>query len=112
MSVLFKIHLSYLKDSIFECFFKTYNRHLIFLNNLFFSQHIIMESLSLEEENIITDVRNLFRLKKELSCAGNKDIRNLFRLKEKKTKAVKDRILRDIRIILSMNKKKKIVINQ
>ena len=71
-----------------------------------------MESLSLEEENIITDVRNLFRLKKELSCAGNKDIRNLFRLKEKKTKAVKDRILRDIRIILSMNKKKKIVINQ
>ena len=71
-----------------------------------------MESLSLEEENIITDVWNLFTLEKELSCAANKDIRNLFRLKEKKTKAVKDRILRDIRIILSMNKKKKIVINQ
>ena len=70
-----------------------------------------MESLSLEEENIIADVRNLFRLKKELNCAANKELRNLFRL-EKKTKAVKDRTLRDIRIILSMKKKKKIVINQ
>ena len=33
MLVLLKIHLNYLKDSIFE----------------FFSQHIMMESLSLEE---------------------------------------------------------------
>ena len=35
----------------------------------------IIQSLSLEEENIIKDIRNLFRLKKE-------------------TKAIKDRILR------------------
>ena len=37
-----------------------------------------MESLSLEEGNIIKDIRNLFRLEKE-------------------TKAIKDRILRDIK---------------
>ena len=37
-----------------------------------------MESLGLEEENIIKDIRNRFRLEKE-------------------TKAIKDRILRDIR---------------
>ena len=41
------------------------------------------ESPSLEEENIIKDVRNLFRLeilKKETTDATIKDIRNLFRL--------------------------------
>ena len=48
-----------------------------------------MEILNLEEENIIKDTRNLFRLEKE-------------------TKAIKDRILREI--FLSM--KKKIIINQ
>ena len=37
-----------------------------------------MESLSLEEENIIEDIRNIFRLEKE-------------------TKAIKDRIFRDIK---------------
>ena len=37
----------------------------------------MMESLSLEEENIVKDIRNLFRL-------------------EKKTKAIKNRMLRDI----------------
>ena len=30
MLVLFKNHLNYLKDSIFECFFKEYNRLLFF----------------------------------------------------------------------------------
>ena len=51
-----------------------------------------MESLSLEEENIIKDIRNLFRLKQ-------KDIRNLFRL-EKETKAIKARTLKDIENLL------------
>ena len=32
--------------------------------NFFFSQHIMMESPSLEEENIIKDIRNLSRLEK------------------------------------------------
>ena len=38
-----------------------------------------MESLSLEEESIIKDIRNLFKLKKEQNYTAIKDIRNLFR---------------------------------
>ena len=55
-----------------------------------------MESLSLKKENLIEDIRNLFRLKKELNYTGIKDIRNLFR-QEKEAKTIKDRILRDIK---------------
>ena len=55
-----------------------------------------MESLSLAKENIIKDIRNLFRLKKELNYTAIKDIRNLFR-PGKETKEIKDRILRDIK---------------
>ena len=55
-----------------------------------------MKSLSLEEENIIKDIRNLFRLKKELNYTAIKDIRKLLK-PEKETKAIKDRILRDIK---------------
>ena len=40
-----------------------------------------MKNLRPEDENIITDIRNLFRLEKE-------------------TKAIKDRILRDIKNLL------------
>ena len=56
----------------------------------------MMESLSLEEENIIKDIRNFLRLKKQLNYTAINDIRNLFR-PGKETKAVKDRILRDIK---------------
>ena len=51
------------------------------------------------EENIIKDVRNLFRLKKlkkETNDVAINGIRNLFRLK-KENKAIKDRIIRNIR---------------
>ena len=48
-----------------------------------------------EEEKLIKDIRNLFRLKKELNYTVVKDIRNLFR-REKETKVIKDRTLRDI----------------
>ena len=41
-----------------------------------------MENPRAEEEKIIEDIRNLFRLKKELNYTAIKDIRNLFRLKE------------------------------
>ena len=34
-----------------------------------------------EEEKTIKDIRNLFRIKKELNDTAIKDIRNLFRLK-------------------------------
>ena len=65
MFVWLKNRLNYLKDSIFECFFKKYNiLFFFFLKKYFFSKHIMMESLSLEEENIIKVIKNLFRLKK------------------------------------------------
>ena len=65
MLVLLKNYLNYLKENIFKCFFKKYNRLLFFEKNKFFSQHIIMESLNLKEENIIKVTRNFFRLKKK-----------------------------------------------
>ena len=37
-----------------------------------------MESPRLEGEKLIKDIRNLFRLKKELNYTAIKDIRNLF----------------------------------
>ena len=36
MLALLKNHLNFLKDSIFECFFKEYHRLLIFLKTLIF----------------------------------------------------------------------------
>ena len=55
-----------------------------------------MENPRSEKQNIIKDLRNIFRLKKELNYIAIKDIENLFRL-EKETKAIKDRTLRDIK---------------
>ena len=49
-------------------------------------------------DTAIKDVRNLFRLKKEINDITMKDIRNLFRLKKENT-AMKNRIIRDIRIL-------------
>ena len=57
-----------------------------------------MENLNLEEENIIKDISHFFRLKEELNYTTIKDIRILFRL-GKETKAIKDRILGDIKNI-------------
>ena len=62
-----------------------------------------MENLSLKEENIINGIKNQFRLKIEESCTTNEKIRNLLRL-EKETKAIKDRILRDIRNLFEHEK--------
>ena len=58
----------------------------------------MMESLSLENENIIKDIGNIFRLKKELNYTAIKDIRNLFRLK-KKPKQLKIEYLEILRIL-------------
>ena len=64
-----------------------------------------MKSLSLKEENIIKDTRNLFRLKEqELNYTAIKDIRNLFRQK-KKLKQLKIEYLEILSIFLSMKKK-------
>ena len=54
-----------------------------------------MENTRPKEENITKDIRNLFTLK-ILNYIAIKDIRNLFRQK-KETKAIDDRILRDIK---------------
>ena len=62
-----------------------------------------MESLSPEEENIINDIRNYFRLKKEQNYSAVKDIRNLFRLK-KEIKGTKDKVLRNIQNIFEYGK--------
>ena len=67
-----------------------------------------MESSSLEEEKIIKDIRNLFRLeklKKETIDIAIKGIRNLFRT-EKENKGIKYRITRDIRNVFRLEKKK------
>ena len=47
------------------------------------------------ENNMIKDIKNIFRLKKEINDTTIKDIRNLFRLK-KEYKAIKNRINGDI----------------
>ena len=56
----------------------------------------MMKNLRPKEEGIIKDIRNLFRLKKQLNYTAIKDTRNVFRI-EKEAKAIKDRILRDIK---------------
>ena len=76
MLVLLKNHLNYVKNSIIECFFKEYIRFCFF--NKFLTQHIMMENLSFDDENVTKAIRNRFIL-------------------EKKTKEIKDRILRDIK---------------
>ena len=93
MLILIRNNLNYLKDSVFECFFKAYNRLLYFFKKLFF-YNIIMEILI---------VRNLFRLKREQNYIAIKDIRNLFR-QEKETKTIKDRMLRDIKNLFEHEK--------
>ena len=55
-----------------------------------------MKSSNLEEEKMIKDIRNLFRLKKEPNYPAIKNIRILFRL-EKNPKAIKYKILTDIK---------------
>ena len=57
-----------------------------------------MESWSLEEENIIKDIRNPFRLEKEAEIIKNINY------------IIEILLLRDIKNLLSM-KKKKIIIN-
>ena len=58
------------------------------------------------EEKIIKDIRKLFTLDKELNYTAIKDIRNLFR-REKETKAIKDRIPRDMKNIFEHEKRRR-----
>ena len=66
----------------------------------------MMESPSLEKENWIRDVRNLFRLekvKKETTDTTLKGIKNFCRPETEKEE-IKDRIFRDIRNTLRLEK--------
>ena len=67
-----------------------------------------MENLKPEEENIIRDIRNLFRLKKEKKYTVIKDTRNLFRQK-KKLKQLRLEYLEILQIFLSMKKRRKVL---
>ena len=71
--VLIKNHLNFLKDNNFECFFKEYN----IISNFFF--FFFKKFIIFEEENIIEDIRNHFRLKKDQNYSGIKEIRNIYR---------------------------------
>ena len=91
---LFKNHLNYFKDSISECFLRSIIVDFSFLKReIFFSQHIMMESSRSEEDYIIKEIRNLLILIKEINHTAIKGIRNLIRL-QKEIKTIKDRILR------------------
>ena len=68
----------------------------------------MMKSLSCEEEKLIKDIRNFFRLKKELNYTAIKYIRNIFR-QEKETKAIKDKILWDTTNLLEQEEEKKLL---
>ena len=66
---------------------------MIFFHSQFFH---IFSNLSVEKENIIKDKRTLFRQKIEPNHTAIKDMKNLFRLK-KEIESIEDRILRDIK---------------
>ena len=72
-----------------------------------------MKCPNLKKENIIKDVRNIFRLenlkKKETTDTTNKDIRNFFRL-EKENAEIKG-ILRHIRNLFRLGKENKAIKN-
>ena len=99
MLVLLKNHLNYLKYSILKSFLRSIIDFYLFIYLSIKEKeihNIVLESLSLDEENIIKDIRNIFRIKIGLIYPIIKDIKNLFRL-EKSIKVIKDRILRDIK---------------
>ena len=76
--VLIKNSMNYFQN---KCFFKKYNRILFFWKKkIFFPQYTMMKNPRLEEEKVIKDIRNLFRLKKEQNETAIKDIINLFRI--------------------------------
>ena len=62
------------------------------------------------EDNIIKNVRNLFRLKKVIDDKVTKDIRNLLKLKKRKginqrqKESIRDRVIVDIRSIFDQEK--------
>ena len=102
MLLLVKNHL---KDSLSKFVLKENNRPLFLFHKFFFSQTVTNESISLEEENIMKVIRNLFRLKKELNYTAIKDVGNLKQRKE--TETIKGRTLRNIKNLFEHEEEEK-----
>ena len=77
---LIKNHMNYFKDNILKCFSKRLIDFYFLKKLFFFSKYIMMENPRPEEEKIIKDIRNLFRLKKEQNNTVVTDIRNELRI--------------------------------
>ena len=56
MLVFIKNHMNYLEDNAFEFFFKKYDRVLVFSDNYFSSQYIMIKNPRLEEKKIIKSI--------------------------------------------------------
>ena len=54
------------------------------------------------EDNITKDVRNLFKIVKEIDHSTVNDITNLFRLKKEKKKAIKKCLDRTVHVTLNL----------
>ena len=67
-----------------------------------------MEGLSLEEENKIKSIKNLFRLKKELKYTAIRYKKSIFKLRTE-IFAIKDKILRDIKNLFEHEQKKNFI---
>ena len=67
-----------------------------------------MEGLSLEEENKIKSIKNLFRLKKELKYTTIRYKKSIFKLRTE-IFAIKDKILRDIKNLFEHEQKKNFI---
>ena len=77
------------------------NAQKINLNRISWAVNTLAESEKRKkEDNIIKDINNLFRLRKETDNSATKDIRNLFRLK-KQNETIKDKIIRYIKTLFT-----------
>ena len=77
------------------------NAQKINLNRISWAVNALAESEKRKkEDNIIKDINNLFRLRKEIDNSATRDIRNLFRLK-KENETIKDKIIRDIKTLFT-----------
>ena len=76
--VLIENYLNYLKDNIFECYFKKYIRLLFLLKKVFYSLRIIVGNPRFEEEKIIKDIRNLLRQEKETNETNTQRYQKVF----------------------------------
>ena len=69
------------------------------LNRILGAVNTLSESeKSKREDNIIKDIKIVFRLRNEIDNSATKDIRNLIRLK-KENETIKDKMIKDIKTL-------------